>query len=114
MNEDGCLFIRGRSKEMINVGGMKVFPREVEAVLQVHPAVKEAAVFGVRQMRSREALWADVVIRPEVKTPPKESELRQFCARQLAHYKVPERIALVPQLARTASGKVLRRAAESA
>ncbi len=114
VNEDGCLFIRGRSKEVINVGGMKVFPREVEAVLQLHPAIKEVAVFGVRQMRSRESLWADVVIHPEVKTPPKESELRQFCAKQLAHYKVPERIALVPQLARTASGKVLRRAVESA
>lgn len=113
LNANGCLFIRGRSKEMINVGGMKVFPREVEAVLHLHPAVQEAAVFAVRRMRSRESLCANVVVRPEA-APPEESELRQFCAKQLAHYKVPQRIHFVPQLARTASGKILRRAVEPA
>jgi len=114
LDENGCLFIRGRSKEMINVGGMKVFPREVEAVLASHPAIKAAVVFAVDQMHSREAVRAHVVAQPDVKKLPSESELRQFCAKRLAHFKVPQRIQFVPQLARTASGKILRRTAESA
>jgi len=114
LDENGCLFIRGRSKEMINVGGMKVFPREVEAVLASHPDVKAAAVFAVNCMHSQESVHAHVVARQDATTLPTESELRQFCAKRLAHFKVPQRIQFVPQLARTASGKVLRRAVESA
>lgn len=113
-DENGCLFIRSRSKEMINVGGMKVFPREVEAVLHQHAAVSEAAVFAVRRMQSREALCAHVVAHPDAKNLPTESEMRQFCAKHLAHYKVPERIQFVTELARTASGKILRRTVPSA
>ena len=114
LDENGCLFIRGRSKEMINVGGMKVFPREVEAVLRSHPAIREAVVYSVGRMPDRESLCARVVAHADASQCPAESELRQFCAKQLAHFKVPERIEFVGDLARTASGKILRRAVEPA
>ena len=109
-DEEGCLYIRGRASEMINVGGMKFFPHEVETVLRSHPAIADAVVFST-QVDAAEVGWAEVVAKPDASMLPTDVELRQFCAKQLAHFKVPQRIDFVPQLARTASGKVLRRPA---
>jgi long-chain acyl-CoA synthetase len=113
LDDLGCLSIQGRSKEMINVSGMKVFPQEVEAALQSHPAVVDAIAFPVRRFARSEAVWASVVVDPSATNPPTEAELRRYCAKSMAHFKVPERIQFVTELGRTASGKKLRRAVES-
>ena len=109
MDEDGCLYIRGRATEMINVGGMKFFPREVENVLISHPAIQEAVVFPARLGNAREFACAQVVSRSNVGNRPTTAELRQFCAKRLAHFKVPQEVEYVSSLERTASGKILRR-----
>jgi long-chain acyl-CoA synthetase len=109
MDEDGCLYIRGRATEMINVGGMKYFPHEVENVLLTHPAIQEAVVFPARLGNAREFACAQVVSRSSVENRPTTAELRQFCAKRLAHFKVPQEVEYVSSLERTASGKILRR-----
>ncbi len=110
IDEDGSLYIRGRANEMINIGGMKFFPREVEEVLTSHPAIEEAVVFAARQGNAREFACAQVVSRAEAKQLPSPAELRQFCAKRLAHFKVPQEVEFVTTLERTASGKLVRRA----
>jgi long-chain acyl-CoA synthetase len=105
---DGCLFIRGRSKEVISVGGMKFFPQEVEAVLASHHGVDSACVFARPDSRLGEVPWAHVVPRRRG-SALSERELQDFCRERLAGYKVPERIEFVTALQRTGSGKILHR-----
>lgn len=109
LDADGCLFLRGRRKDVISVMGMKFFPQEVEAVLASHPAIAEAAVSASRHPRLGEVPQARVVVKPGAEQDGLEDELRQWCSRRLASYKVPERIELVEALPRTASGKILHR-----
>ena len=110
VDADGNLHLRGRASDVINFMGMKFFPYEVERVLAAHPLVQAASVFGRRDERYGETVHARLVARGVADTAALESELRQLCRRQLAAYKVPERIEFVPALPRTASGKVLHRA----
>jgi long-chain acyl-CoA synthetase len=110
IDADGYLFLRGRSKDVISVMGMKFFPQEVEAVLAAHPLVQAASVFGGRDERWGQSVHARIVTTGDVLTSDLERELRQHCRQQLAAYKVPERIEFVAALPRTASGKVLHRA----
>jgi long-chain acyl-CoA synthetase len=108
LDADGCLFLRGRTKDVISVLGAKFFPQEVEAVLLSHPAVAAARVFGRPDARLGEMPYAQVVARDPA-APPAESDLLRYCRRRLAAFKVPQRIELCPDLPRTASGKVLHR-----
>jgi long-chain acyl-CoA synthetase len=110
IDEDGCLYIRGRASEMINVGGMKFFPHEVEDVLTSHPAIEQAVVFAARQGNTREFACAQVVSRSGVRNVPSPVELRQFCAKRLAHFKVPQEVEFVTSLEKTGSGKIVRHA----
>jgi long-chain acyl-CoA synthetase len=112
VDADGCLFLRGRIKDLIDVLGTKFFPQEVEVVLLAHPAVAAARVFARRDPRLGEVPRACVVAR-EPGRPPSEEELLEFCRRRLAGFKVPENITFVDTLPQTASGKVLRRPTES-
>jgi O-succinylbenzoic acid--CoA ligase len=106
LNADGFLQVTGRKSETIVSGGENVAPTEVEAVLEEHPAVIEAAAVGRADERWGEAVTALVVARPGVA----EDALREHCAARLAPYKVPKRVALVEgPLPRTRSGKLLRR-----
>jgi acyl-coenzyme A synthetase/AMP-(fatty) acid ligase len=109
VDADGCVFLRGRTKDVINVMGMKLFPQEVEAVLISHPAVKDACVVASPDSRLGEVPVAKVML-VEGALQVAESELLEHCRRQLADYKVPQRIEMVKELWRTASGKVIRRA----
>jgi hypothetical protein len=109
LDADGCLFLRGRSKEVISVLGMKFFPQEVEAVLAAHPRVFAACVFAHPDERLGEVPVAHVVPRG-APGPELARELLAHCRAALAGYKVPERIEFVTELRRTASGKLLRRA----
>jgi long-chain acyl-CoA synthetase len=111
LDEDGFLYIVGRSKEMISVAGMKFFPQELETVLESHPAVKEACVFPAPHEQTGEVAHARVVLREATASPDTVSqELIAYCAAHLASYKVPERILPMSELPRTASGKLIRRA----
>jgi acyl-CoA synthetase (AMP-forming)/AMP-acid ligase II len=102
------LRVSGRASDTIVSGGENVAPAEVEAVLEAHPDVLEAAVIGRPDPRWGEAVTAVVVARAG--TVLSEEPLREHCAAGLAPFKVPKRIVLTPDpLPRTRSGKLLRR-----
>jgi malonyl-CoA/methylmalonyl-CoA synthetase len=106
IGDDGSLAIRGRIKELIITGGFNVYPREVELVLEQHPAVHEVAVAGLPSEKWGEEVAAFVV--PSGSTPLDEEELIAFAHERLASYKCPKRVVTVDKLPRNAMGKVQR------
>src|SRR6185503_12427846 len=96
----------GRLREVINTGGFKVFPGDVEAVLSRHPAVAECCVFGVDDAKWGEAVHAAVRLHPSSNAT--SSELIDFVKRELDSVKAPKEIHIVPELPRNAAGKVSR------
>ena len=106
IGDDGTLAIRGRIKELIITGGFNVYPREVELVLETHPAVQEVAVAGVPSDRWGEEVTAFVV--PSGQGDLVESEIIAFANERLASYKCPKRVVAVDKLPRNAMGKVQR------
>jgi long-chain acyl-CoA synthetase len=109
LDADGCLYLRGRSKDVINVAGMKFFPQEVENVLSQHDQVAAVCVYPHRDARLGEVPYARIVAKPGTSGEILARQLRQYCQQRLASYKVPEKIEFVASLPRTASGKVLHR-----
>jgi long-chain acyl-CoA synthetase len=109
MDEDGYFYIVDRKKDMVDVGGLKVYPREVEEVLFEHPAVKEAAVIGIPDEYRGEAVKAFVVLKDPASSKSLEAEIMKFCGERMARYKVPRQVEFVPELPKTLVGKVLRR-----
>ena len=108
LDEHGGLLVSGRKTDTIVSGGENVAPAEVEAVLEAHPQVLEAAVLGRSDPQWGEAVTAIVVARPGAVV--EAEQLREHCARALAPYKVPKRFVLAAEpLPRTRSGKLLRR-----
>ncbi|HVB82629.1 MAG TPA: acyl--CoA ligase [Candidatus Binataceae bacterium] len=105
LDNDGYLAITGRIKDLINRGGEKISPTEIEQALEANPAVAEASVFGVPDAKYGEEVWAAVVPRGE--TDP--SQLQAFCRGRLADFKVPKEIRIVSALPRNAMGKIVRR-----
>jgi acyl-CoA synthetase (AMP-forming)/AMP-acid ligase II len=105
LDDDGYLTLEGRIKEMINRGGEKISPMEIESVLLAHPAVAEAAAFGVPDPKYGEEVEAAVVLR----TQAEPEGLRNFCRERLADFKVPKVIRIVSELPKNAMGKVERR-----
>ena len=106
LDPDGYLSLVGRLKEMINRGGEKISPREVDDVLLQHPAVAEAVAFGSPHPAWGEEVAAAVVL----KGPATAKELIAFARERLADHKVPGKLYLVEQIPRTATGKIQRRA----
>jgi len=108
MDNDGYLYVIDRKKDMVNVGGFKVYPREVEEVLFEHQSIKEAGVVGMPDSFSGEVVKAYVVLKdPSMKLT--EDEVVEFCSRRVAKYKVPKKVVFVPELPKTLIGKVLHR-----
>ncbi len=107
MDEEGWLYVVDRKKDMINASGFKVWPREVEDVLYTHPAVREAAVVGVPDGYRGETVKAYISLRPGADTDP--DALAAYCEERLAAYKYPRQVEILPDLPKTASGKILRR-----
>ena len=107
-DEDGYLFVTGRAKEVVNRGGEKIMPQEIDAALAAHPAVAEAAAFGVPHPTLGEDIAAVVIRRAG--TDVAEIELREFVAARLVPFKVPRRIVFVERIPKGATGKPRRAA----
>lgn len=105
MDEDGYLIITGRIKEIINRGGEKISPREVDEVLLSHPAVTQAVTFGIPDPVLGEAVGAAVVLSDKTVD---ESELKQYAAGMLAMHKVPARILILDDIPKGPTGKLQR------
>ncbi len=108
MDADGWFYLVDRKKDMINAGGYKVWPREVEDVLCSHPAVREAAVVGVPDDYRGETVKAAVSLQPGAAIEP--AALIAWCGERMAAYKRPRILEVVDELPKTATGKILRRA----
>lgn len=107
LDEAGNLYIVDRVKDMVNVGGVKVYPSEVEHVLYQHPAVSEAAVYGVLEPLLGEAVHASVVLKRDQHVTAQA--LLAFCRQRLADFKVPGVVQFVEQLPKSRTGKILKR-----
>lgn len=108
MDEQGYFYIVDRVKDMIAVGGLKVFPAEVERVLLDHDAVSQVAVVGIQDDVFGEQVVAFVVSDPQL-TPDQIQAVSQYAKANLANYKVPRLIVPIDELPRNPSGKVLKR-----
>ncbi len=106
LDPDGYLYLTGRLKELINRGGEKISPREVDEVLLQHPAVAQAVAFAVPHDRLGEEVAAAVVLSDGAVAG--ERELREHAARHLAGFKVPRRIVILTEIPKGATGKVQR------
>jgi acyl-CoA synthetase (AMP-forming)/AMP-acid ligase II len=110
-DDQGYLYLRGRSKDMIIVGGENVYANEVEAVIMSHGKVMECAVIGIEATGVRaylgELVKAVVVV--EDGADLSEAEIKRHCAQHLASYKVPQVVEFRAELPRNPSGKVLKR-----
>jgi acyl-CoA synthetase (AMP-forming)/AMP-acid ligase II/acyl carrier protein len=106
IDSEGYLTVVGRTKELINRGGEKISPYEVERALLLHPSVKEAAAFSVPHPRLGENVAAAVVLKPGTNTPTQD--IKTFLADHLAPFKIPQHVFVLPQLPKGATGKVSR------
>jgi long-chain acyl-CoA synthetase len=109
MDEEGYFYIVDRMKDMINYGGYKVWPREVEEVLYTHPKVRLAMVVGCPDEYYGEITKAFVVPKDEARGNITGEEIISFCRKAMAAYKVPRLIEFIDQLPITPQGKMLRR-----
>ncbi len=110
VDEDGYFFIVDRKKDMIIRGGYNVYPREIEEVLYEHPAVREAAVIGVKDDRLGEEVGAAVVLKEG--DDVSAEDLQQYVKGEVAAYKYPRRIWFVDDLPKGPTGKILKREIE--
>jgi fatty-acyl-CoA synthase/long-chain acyl-CoA synthetase len=106
-DEEGFYYICDRKKDMIISGGMNIYPAEIEAALEHHPAVADAAVFGIPSEEWGESVHAAIVVQPG--TQLAEREVIEFARQHLARYKVPRSVSFLDEIPRTGSGKILKR-----
>jgi acyl-CoA synthetase (AMP-forming)/AMP-acid ligase II/acyl carrier protein len=105
-DDEGYLFLAGRNREVINRGGEKITPREVDEVLLEHPAVAEAVTFAAPHPTLGEDVAAAVVLRPRAKATAKQ--LRQYAKARLAAFKIPRQVLFVKEIPKGPTGKVKR------
>jgi acyl-CoA synthetase (AMP-forming)/AMP-acid ligase II len=110
IDADGYLHLTARIKELINRGGEKIAPLEIDEVLMTHPCVAEAVAFGMPHPTWGEEVAVAVVL----KTPETEAALLEHCKLKLADFKCPKKIMIVEQIPRTATGKIQRRVVAAA
>ena len=106
IDKDGYLFLNGRLKEIINRGGEKISPQEVDAVLMTHPAVEQAVTFAVPNEVLGEEVAAIVTLHPQCTIT--EKELREFVRERLADFKVPRQVLFASEIPRGSFGKIQR------
>jgi long-chain acyl-CoA synthetase len=107
LDEDSYLFLTSRKKDLIKCGGFQVWPREVEEILMMHPAIAEVCVAGILDPRQVEAVKAWVVLKEGHQSS--DEELHNFCREKITGYKVPKFFEFRKDLPKTLVGKVLRR-----
>ncbi len=107
MDDEGYVFIVDRKKDLIKPGGLQVWPRDIEEVIQAHPAVAEVGVRGFPDAYKGEIAVAFVVLRPGASATAEE--LREYCKQHLAFFKVPGKVVFRAELPKSLVGKVLRR-----
>ncbi len=109
-DEDGYLFLSGRSAEVIISGGVNIYPAEIDAILLRHPGVADVATVGVPDKEWGEQVKAVVQPRPDVEPTEKlAQELIDLCRENLAHFKCPRSVDFVEELPRHDTGKIYRR-----
>jgi long-chain acyl-CoA synthetase len=106
-DDEGYFYICDRKSDMIISAGMNIYPAEIEAALEQHPAIYDVAVFGIPSEEWGEMVHATVVLAPGASLTPEE--IREFGKQHLASYKVPRSVDYVDDLPRTGSGKILKR-----
>jgi fatty-acyl-CoA synthase/long-chain acyl-CoA synthetase len=106
-DDEGYYYICDRKSDMIISGGMNIYPAEIEAALEQHPAIYDVAVFGIPSEEWGEIVHATVVLAPGTSLTP--DEIKDFGKQHLASYKVPRSVDYVDELPRTGSGKILKR-----
>jgi acyl-CoA synthetase (AMP-forming)/AMP-acid ligase II len=106
LDDEGYLSLTGRLKEIINRGGEKVSPLEVDGVLMDHPAVQQVVTFGMPHAKLGEEVAAAVVLREGMEAT--ERDIRDFAAARLADFKVPRRVVILPEIPKGATGKLMR------
>jgi len=105
VDEEGYQYLAVRRADLIISGGENIYPAEVERVLLLHPAVREAAVIGIKDKEWGERVMAVVVLRAGAQVS--EEEIINFCKERLASYKRPRQVAFVEELPKNQLGKVL-------
>ena len=106
LDEDGYLRVTGRLKEIINRGGEKISPLEVDDVLMDHPAVAQVVTFAMPHPKLGEEVAAAVVLREGMEAT--ETEIRGFCSERLADFKVPRKVLILEEIPKGATGKLQR------
>ncbi len=107
LDSEGYLFLTGRLKDIVNRGGEKISPSEIDAILLTHPAIEQAVVFPVPHPSLDEDIVAAVVLRRNAVVT--EKEIREFVGERLAAFKVPQRIVILEDIPRGSTGKLKRR-----
>jgi long-chain acyl-CoA synthetase len=109
MDHKGWVYLLDRKKDMITASGFKVWPREVEDVIYLHPSVREVAVIGIPDSYRGETVKAFVALKKEFEGKVAAEEIINLCKEKLAAYKYPRQIEFVKEVPKTATGKFLRR-----
>ena len=104
MDQDGYVYIVDRKKDMINVGGMNVYPREIEEQLYKHPKIREAAVVATKDELRGEIPKAVIVLKDDENAT--EREIQKYCMQYFANYKVPKLVDFIDELPKNATGKI--------
>ena len=107
MDEDGYIYLVGRSDDMIIRGGENISPAEVESVLSSHPKIEEAAIIGIADAKWGQVPRAIVVLKKQAVASPEE--IMEHCRSQLAGYKRPRSVIFIEALPRNQMGKVLKK-----
>ena len=105
-DEDGYLHLTGRLKEIINRGGEKISPLEIDGVLSAHPAIQQVVTFALPHAKLGEDVAAAVVLREGAEAT--EREIRDFAAERVAGFKVPRKVVILDEIPKGATGKLQR------
>jgi long-chain acyl-CoA synthetase len=110
MDREGWIYLLDRKKDMIIASGFKVWPREVEDTIYLHPSVREVAVIGVPDPYRGETVKAFIALKEDFEGKVSGEEIISFCKERMAAYKYPREVEFVKEVPKTATGKFLRRA----
>jgi long-chain acyl-CoA synthetase len=109
IDKDGYLHIKDRKRDMIKYKGHSVFPREVEDLIYMHPAVNEVGVVGVPNPETGETIKAYISLKKEYQDQITEEQMMDWCKANISPYKYPRTIEIIPELPKSVVGKILRR-----